>query len=78
MTKQNNTPPGPPLQPHDPRQQLAELVAEARKNTGIRRDTHIGGLLDMVYNSLRAAEKEAFLDCLERIIKGEDIKCGKN
>lgn len=71
MYNENNTPPGPPLQPHDRRQQLIELVGEIRKNTGIRRDTHIGGLLDMVYNSLRAAEKEAFLDYLEQLIKGE-------
>lgn len=72
MTKQNNTPPGPPLQPHDRRQQLIELVGEIRKITGQpKRATHIGFLLAMVYTSLRTAEKEQFLDCLEQLIKGK-------
>lgn len=71
MSNQNNTPPGPHPQPHNPRQQLVELVGEIRKITDKpKRATHIGFLLAMIYASLRTAEKEAFLDCLETIVNG--------
>ena len=72
MTEQNFTPPVSHQQPHDPRQQLIELIGEIRKITGQpKRATHIGFLLAMVYTSLRTAEKEQFLDCLEQLIKGK-------